>query len=893
MGWLEARVQEIEGEELKLTVLARRLRKAPNWPKAVNLEASSLGTYLKKLDQGKDLHVLDKHPALREFLSDYLQLSSEDFEEQLTALKAPRERQLPPFELWDAGTRPLDLRKEPLPPAFPPEVLEPRAWPVLWQAPSGSARTLVGEWLAVQMDVVFIKAEHWAEAEQRLPSGKGKVFISLKSPLGMPAVQELPPRLSICVAVDGVKEHHAPPRNVFGEPLEKQEAPRPEQTWPLVRAPPVEQWLEALVIWLWERRGTDVEFDPRACFEWLQRELLPGGLIDGFGSAVGFVGLYATHRNLLPGEQGPLRVDSLLKLARTFIRTRLSRVRSERQVPKLEALWAYLQRLAQGMLMHGAQSWDQARSIEEWQEFVPGSPDSGALEWLSQPTIRQKLKVEERAIQKVAEEHPPETFLMVRALQNLRLLREQPPGQYVLRPRWVFAMLLQRAALALLDGPAANWGQALLHPHSAYVIIVQLLARCRAGDFTPIQRLLAQREPSSPSWVASLEASFVALGWTLLEGSHVPPALATEVFEAQQRLVVEHHQIPLPRLGYGYEAWHPMLKPGAWLLAAHVLSEQRSPPPGMDHPLLNPWLGGEPRPKAHVLTLVQDVALDDAIESETRLRVFELYGRMLRSVGPFGHLDDFAHALQMPEFLSESARNGTLTWSYFKGYHRFREMFMPLMRRYLERQDVSWEVFARALWRAWLDSGEGLGGRRGAEVPGWVLDWYAFVPPEAILDERLKQVLENNELPFEHFQDAQWEAFLTYWKRGKNRMSAQYSEAWRHMPVRFIRRAIAEDVIHPHQSGALRMIWEVAATAVRQELGRLIEQGRWEPALTLAWSAPAGETQAITDMVREGLRQPGLPRKDVIHWLHDRIRKRTLGWEHVWSLLHRLTESLP
>jgi hypothetical protein len=243
----------------------------------------------------------------------------------------------------------------------------------------------------------------------------------------------------------------------------------------------------------------------------------------------------------------------------------------------------------------------------------------------------------------------------------------------------------------------------------------------------------------------------------------------------------------------------------------------------------------------------------------------------------------------MPEFLCGSARSETLTWSYFKGYRHYREMFMPLMRAYLEQQDVPWEVFARALWRAWLDSGEALGGRRRAEVPGWVLDWYAFVPPEAILDERLKRVLENNELPFEHFKDEQWEAFLTYWKREKGRTPSQDSEPWRHMPVRFIRRAIAEDVIYPHQSGALRMIWEVAAPAVRQELGKLIEQERWKPALSLAWDAPAGETQAITDMVREGLRQLGAPRQDVIHWLHNRIRKRTQGWEHVWSLLHMLT----
>ncbi|MBN9681659.1 MULTISPECIES: hypothetical protein [unclassified Corallococcus] len=849
---------------------------------------------MKKFDQGKDLHFLEENPALREFLSVALNLDADEFEAQLMASKTPRDRQFSLFELWDAGTRPLDLRKESLPPAFPPQVLEPKAWPVLWQAPSGSARTLVGEWLAAQLDVVFIKAEHWAEAQLQLPSGKGKVFISLKSPIGMPVVQEVPSRLSICVAVDGVREHRVLPRNVLdGVPL-KQDEPNPEQTWPLVRSPPVAQWLEALVGWIWERRDPGVEFKVLSCIEWLREGVLPMGFIDGFDSAVGFVGLYATHRNHLLSEKGPLQFESLLKLARPFIRTRLSHVRSERQVPKLDALWSYLQQMAKGMLTHNEQSWEQARSIEEWQELVPVNPGSDALAWLSQQAVRDKLKVSERAIQELAEKHPPDAFLMVRALQDTRLLREQQPGQYIPRPRWVFLLLFQHAAGALLNDSAAAWGQALLHSHSARAILGNLLMRCGTGDFKSIQSLLDQREPTSPQWVASLEASFVALGWTLLKGGQVPPALAIGVFEAQQRLMVEHHGVPLPRLGYGYDAWHPMLKPGAWLLAAHALAEQRNPPPDTDHPLLNPWsAGGELPLMERMLSLVQDVVFDDAIEEETRLCVFELYGRLLWTVGPIAHLGEPVHDLQMPEFLSQCARVETLDWSYFKGYRQARELFMPLMREYLERQDNSWEVFARALWRAWLDSDEGLGGRRKTELPDWVVEWYAFVPPEAILDKRLEHVLKNNELPFERFGDAQWEAFLTYWKRKENSGFSEDSEAWRHMPDRFIRRAIDEEIFYPYQRGALEVIWEVAASSVRQELGRLIEQGRWTSALLLVWEAPDGETQAITQMVRQGLRQSDGPRQDVIHWLHERIRRRTQGWKEVWSLLNELTGSFP
>ncbi|NTX67761.1 hypothetical protein HUA74_44680 [Myxococcus sp. CA051A] len=230
-----------------------------------------------------------------------------------------------------------------------------------------------------------------------------------------------------------------------------------------------------------------------------------------------------------------------------------------------------------------------------------------------------------------------------------------------------------------------------------------------------------------------------------------------------------------------------------------------------------------------MLTLVQEVVCDERIEDQARLFVFELYGELMWTVGPVPHHEAFAHDLQMPDYLAETAKSGALAWSDFDV--RSHEMFMPLMRAYVEQKGDRWEDFAAALWRAWLGSEAPLSLWKRRDAPDWVLDWYAFIPPEAILDARLKRALESNVMPFGHFNDAQWMAFLEYWKREPHRQGFYDEEPWRHMPQDFIRQAIAEGIIKPYQGRALHAIWWVATNVVREELYPPVS-GKMSPRLT-------------------------------------------------------------
>jgi hypothetical protein len=899
VGWLKDHVKEQEGEEVAFSELARRMLKSEEWPKGHHLKEDTLATYLGHFDKGEKPQLLQKHPWLRQFLADYLRLSVDELDERLAGRKPRQEQQNTRFPLWDIGTRSLDLRVVHLPPAFPPAVLDPRQWPVLWRAPSGSARTLVGSWLTVQKGVTFIRAETWEEAQPTLPQKGGALFVALNSASGLPKVDEVPRSLTVCIAVDGPLQpsSQTDPSGdgvmTLWSPFEsfQTSTPRPlgttqtERTWKVVRSPSVDQWLEKLVHWLAECRLSEVDFDPQACLEWLRRDILPSRLIDGFGAAVGFVGLYANYNRKLP------RNRSLPELAQYFIRTRLRSKSEEFDAPEFKELWEYLQQLARALLTRSRHSWEQAQSTEEWCGLVRTGVASGALSWLSDPSNVQGMKLDARALRKRAESLPPESFLMIRALKQLRLLREQQHGMYVLRPRWVLATLLQQVADELVSTSSIAWGTALLNEYGAHLVLERLMERFRSGDFTPIKTLLSEQDLQSPAWVAALEGSFVALGLTLLHGGQDPHALAPAVFDLQQRLAVEDRSLPLPRIGYGRDAKPLFLRQGAWWLAAHVLSERLPALQGPAHPILNPWKGvdGEDKATEHALYEIWEWIFDDENNVETRLKALELYGRLFQKAGSIGRRDEIAHSLQMPEYVLTRVQEGNLEWRNLEaGSHR--EEFLPLLRTYVERAGCVWKSFAAGVWKAWLESPSRSWKLWAIDKP-WAQDWWACIPPEAIQDRDLKSFLNNEGIPYGLFSNEQWDAFLTSWKQsqGPSIFFRNRETPWRHMPVEFVRRALAGDILGSGQHQVRRELWQRVPAVVREELQKLLTQGRWTSALPLAWSAPAEETRSLVGMLRKELHQQDVPRQEVIHWLHQRITERVPEWQEAWGLLVQLS----
>jgi hypothetical protein len=201
MGWIRDRMEELESPVQSFVELAQRLRKSPSWPRTERIKETSLATYLGKFDSGEALEWLEQRPGVRQALSEVLEMAPEEVDEQLTELQPARSAAGSRVRLRDVPTRLLELRREPLPPGIPAQVREPSEWPIWWQAPSGSGRTLAGQWLEARGLAVFLRAHTWAEAERQLPE-RGAVFIELASAQGAPFRATWPSELKICVAAD-------------------------------------------------------------------------------------------------------------------------------------------------------------------------------------------------------------------------------------------------------------------------------------------------------------------------------------------------------------------------------------------------------------------------------------------------------------------------------------------------------------------------------------------------------------------------------------------------------------------------------------------------------------------------------------------------------------------
>ena len=350
MGWLRELLRTRPGPEVSFSEVARLLRKPPfEWPRQRRLSEKSFATYLSEFDKHRNLEWLAQNPQFESLLAQFLGLSVEQLREhmgQAAASAASAKTSL--LSLWEVDTRPIDLREEPLPPAFPAEVLDPGSWPVLWRAPSGSGRSLVGGWLEARGLARFVRAESWEEASRQLGTLEGPVFIELTSAEGLPLSSK--DCGQICIAVDEAPKSPQPmnfANVVWGEV----EASRFE--WTQASSPAVELWLEPLVRWVAERVPSTQRLDVDACLEWLRDELLPQRVIDRFETALGFIGLFASYHHRFPKDP---KARSLLKLADFFLRKRrLQREAEELPLSHKEFL-AQLQQLSRQMLLRGERS---------------------------------------------------------------------------------------------------------------------------------------------------------------------------------------------------------------------------------------------------------------------------------------------------------------------------------------------------------------------------------------------------------------------------------------------------------------------------------------------------------------------------------------------------------
>lgn len=884
MGWLQEQMTEMETPALGFLELAERLKHSRHWPKSDGLKPSSLGSYLGRLDKG-DATWLEKRPGVRKALADVLGMPLEELEERLRGNPSPRGEVDGRISLWDLGTSVLELRREPLPPGIPPAAYDPRQWPRWWRASSGSGRTLVGRWLEARGLATFIQEESWARAEPQLPT-RGAIFVELTLTSDMDSLPlNPPPNLAICIAAN------APP------PAREQEDPfgtrtRTASEWPVVVHQQLDSWLPELVSWAAARLSPGEDFNIKDCLAWMYKVPVELGLIDGFGAALGLVGLYAELGGRRAGRgRRPLdQVETLSGLARLFLRMRLRQRGLEGTIHR-DPLWEGLSQLACGLLVRSESAWDAPRSLGEWRSLAVSRPDAVDLRWLEELAAQGKLKLDPTELKQLQSASPPDTFRTVHFLQELRLLYRESPDQFVIRPRWFLAAIIDQARASLLNAGWRDWGAALLRRHAAPLVIAELIDRCTQGDFVPIQQALEAPARRDPAWVAAVECAFRALGITLLQGGSVPEALQLELFRVQLQLMVERWGHPMPRIDYSNvrdEA--PLLEHGLWFLAAFALSESIVERLPAEASMLVPWTGKVP-PESLKIMLTQAVSscLQTNQQQELQLGALALGERLLEKLGPLRTTLSEICEFQHPAWLLEHFRRGQLSWDHFRDEFRTHRV-MPLLRSYVEHRQVDWHVFARTIWMAWLDSP-----RERRELPQlfwveqpWASDLWEALPVEVfrVMLERYLYLFSREKGAHRHLQAEHWNVFVSSWAQlRKPGHDPDHTTLWANVPTELLPRAMAPGLLDGHDHTPHQELWKRIPDLASAEISRRIGQGLWDEALRLAWYAPPDWTAEVAERLSAGLARKDAARPRVVEWAHDRVSQRPPGWERAWELL--------
>jgi hypothetical protein len=899
MGWLRERVEALGMKPGSDREVARRMLKSRHWPKGDKLDATALAVYLGQLDKDGRTKAFEARPAAWKALAEVLELAPEDLEEyQRGGAREPTRRSEVRITLWDLDA-PFDLKREPLPPGIPAQAMDPRTWPRWWRAPSGSGRSLVGRWLEARGLATFITAETWAEAERQLPP-RGAVFVELThSAHKAPPPLEPPANLAICIAADEpAPTPPVEPGTVFVVP-----GPSLVSAWPLAVPEPMDSWLGPLVYWAAARLPGETGFNPEACLSWLRDTPFHLGLMDGFGAALGFVGLFAEFggRRSARAKRPLEQATNLSGLARLFLRMRLRRAESLDTGVQRDELWEGLLRLARGLLMRSERDWTVPRTLDEWYSLADARPDETDLRWVEALRSRGSVKPEtaeelKRAVSKL----PPGVYRTVRLLMDLKMLREETPQHFTLRPRWFLAALVEEAGNLLLEEDPAAWGAALLRQHGAAIVLEHLIARCHAGDVTPIQKLLEVPAPRRPEWAAALEGAFRALGVTLLEGGEVPEALRLEILRQQLPLLLERwEEHPVPRVGYDHtwdRQW-PLLQRGTWYLAAFALSETLEARLPTSASWVVPWRG-ETSAKClqNLLGDITRVGVEpEGLTEPRQLGALELGGRLLQKLGPIPTSLAPISALQLPEWLLQRFQAGQLSWEHLRDELNV-EQVLRLMPEYIERRGESWDAMARAMWKAWLDS---LGPER-KELPQlfwpeqpWTPALWNALPLEAIdtLIARFSGVLVNRPTVFAYFQAEHWRVFFRSWSKVRDWVNHSFRAAsfWRQVPPDILRELLGSGVLTRHDHEPRNEFWKRIPAAVSEEISRLIDAGRWEEALDLAWSPPEERSAEVILRVADGLSRQDVPRALLVAWAYECVARRAPGWPRAWEVLEHLS----
>jgi hypothetical protein len=826
----------------------------------------SLAAIFGKLDREENLGWLAGRPEVQLGLARALGSTRDVVRLSLAPKKSAEPKR---FIAWDAlpYARGLDLVEEQPFPGVPTEVLRPGAYGrLVWVAPSGGGRSLVGRFLEARGLAEFVSAPRFAAAS--IPRAR-PLYLELGSPEGF-ELDALEP--GTCVALP--------------EPWEPSGALSDVR---VVHSPKIADVLDELLAWCRARLAANTGFDEKRMARWLSSGVFADGAARSVGDVLGLVGL-ADALGMEALETRPLG-----RIARDFVRRRAA----ERLDPDGPSTpWARRSAFDALVAIARAFAVDDAPPLvvgtsEEWSLALPAELKHGPdLDWLRAALPGADPQLLRSDVERAVTKLPPGAFRLLRTFETLGLMERSPDGLLALRPHWLVRAAESEALSSIVDGAPAGWGEALLSPRTAPAVATRLVARARSSALR-LDELAEPDASDSPVHAASVEGAFRAVGLGVLLGAEISPELAEALWDEQLRLLFERPgALPAPRIEHSVAssdgapvelgAW--ALGRGAFYLAGLGLSELFDAAQGRAHPLLRPWQAQKaPDGLPALLDEARRALEHPAAPPELAARFAALVARLRSVVGPLG-TGGTPHALERAAAVADETSLGVLAWPSIAALERD-----PVARagtRYLVETRKLEGTFVEAVFQAYRDAGSPrdevgvlfspeLAPLLLAGAPGEALQ--TLLPALAARDdfaelagERLGALVDGapDDAPLDlcrQVPESPLDAALALASRaGRDDAMA---ELWLRFPAALTRHA-ASLVSRPDEASrrALAVLFRSAPLEATEPLARALDD------IEKLMKSPTETLTAVREL------------------LHARIARRAPGWRAAYALFSELEE---
>ncbi|MEZ4228188.1 MAG: hypothetical protein R3B89_03425 [Polyangiaceae bacterium] len=875
MGWLRDMMQRGDPPSRSFGDLARRCLAHPSWPAEPRPKPRSLATLFSRLDRELDLDWLRDRPAVQSTMAEVLGAPVADVQMQcqpaFQGFGAPSEASVRFEDIPFA--RSLRLKEEPLPPGIPLLPQRVPAWDrVWWFAPSGAGRSLVGRWLEARGAARWVVARDWPSAEPETREA-GPVFVELHSPTGSEPLRRRPPRSKICVAADFLPE---------------------TSDWTVVRSLPLAAYMTELVAWVSERLPSDSRLQADTAVAWLGGLPSDRGVLTTLGAALGLLGLMDEIGH------SQIRGRSLNQLARAAIKFRVAKLAGDHRLLK-EQGFEILVGIHQQCLTETNQPAELPRSEDDWLSVVPPELSRGVdVEWVKLSLQRAGAPVTVRELERAARQLPPGAYRIVRALTAGGLLRSLEPGtQLALGPVWLVNVARSAALRQLLARPAHEWGEALLTPGSALLVLEALQERLEQDPDPLVDGVLELEARDSPAYAAAVETLVRLIGLDPDLLRELSPELARSLYAEQLELAVEvPNGPPLPRLEHPEElvARAPLLSRGAWFVALWALAERAPAREGARSEWLQPWETDARQPLSAALD-----AVETWLEQGPSGHAEELLLRLFERRGVSGAAP---HALERPALCLNAFRAGTLELDALEPWSS--ELFLRTWRA-LDADERP--RFANQIVERWTLGGRPESGQRWLATGS---DPAPSIWPLLGRDTLLAAIAGGADfgVPWALLSREQWRWVAEFWQLSLPPLEAHEAVQARLVmdQEQMLERIPGETVAELLALGSSARAWprSVLERAWRTDPGRssnnletrLGQAGRGDPSARLMATLDALwllDSQPADVAGREGLEQllehlrileqePELL-AEVVRFLQGRIARRGAAWRFAYELL--------